>query len=141
MATDAHDSRRKHRRSSSPEDLEKSSKRHKHRHHHSHRHRHRHGSKKRDEEIEFDGETVAAAPSPTLPPNHAPRNHLPDDDVEEGEILEDEPIDGEVGKKQSESDVEPGEIEVTGARDLRSDKKNPVCYGRIGLFICLFVCS
>ncbi|KAI5401537.1 hypothetical protein KIW84_066131 [Lathyrus oleraceus] len=123
MATDGHDSRRKHRRSSSPDDHDKSSKRHKHRHHHSHRHRH--GSKKRDEEIQYDGEIVAAVPSPSPPSDPAPRSHLPDDDVEEGEILDDEPLGGEVGKKQIESDVESGEIEVKGDRDLRSEKKNP----------------
>ncbi|KAL2324073.1 hypothetical protein Fmac_023131 [Flemingia macrophylla] len=115
MATDARDSRRKHHRSSSPEDADRSSKRHKHRHH---SHRHRHGTKKRDEEIEFDDRTIAAPPSPI------PRSHLRDDDVEEGEILEDEALDGEVGKKETESDVEPGEIKVTGDRDVRSDNQN-----------------
>ncbi|WJX15164.1 non-specific serine/threonine protein kinase [Trifolium repens] len=120
MPSDAHDSRRKHRRSSSPDDHDKSSKRHKHRHHH---HRHRHGTKKRDEEIQFDDETVAAVPSQSPPPNPAPRNHLHEDDVEEGEILDDEAF--EVGKKQIESDVEAGEIEVKEDRDLRSDKKIP----------------
>ncbi|KAK7343390.1 hypothetical protein VNO77_12087 [Canavalia gladiata] len=123
MATDARDSRRKHRRSSSPEDIEKSSKRHKHR---RHSHRHRHGSKRRDQEIEYDDGTVAAVPSPTPPPNPGPHSHLPDDDVEEGEILEDEALDGEVAKKQTESDVEPGEIKVTGDRDVQSDKQNLV---------------
>ncbi|XP_027366172.1 serine/threonine-protein kinase prpf4B-like isoform X2 [Abrus precatorius] len=120
MATNACDSRRKHHRSSSPEEMEKSSKRHKHRHH---SHRHRHGSKKREAEIEYDEGTVAAVPSPTPPPNLRPHSHLPDDDVEEGEILEDEAFDGEVGKKQTESDVEPGEIKVTGDRDARSDNR------------------
>ncbi|XP_040869164.1 serine/threonine-protein kinase prpf4B isoform X1 [Glycine max] len=116
MATDARDSRRKYRRSSSPEDVDRSSKRHKHRHH---SHRHRHGSKKRDEEIKFDDRTIGAVPSPT------PHGHLPDDDdVEEGEILEDEALDGEVGKKETESDAEPGEIKVTGDRDVRSDNQN-----------------
>ncbi|CAK8574102.1 unnamed protein product [Lathyrus sativus] len=127
MVTDGYDSRRKHHRSSSPDDHDKSSKRHKHRHHHSHRHRH--GSKKRDEEIQiqYDAEIVAAVPSPSpvSDPAPAPRNHLPDDDVEEGEILDDEPLGGEVGKKQIESDVESGEIEVKGDRDLRSEKKIP----------------
>jgi serine/threonine-protein kinase PRP4 len=124
MATDAHDSRRKHHRSSSPEDVERSSKRHKHRHH---SHRHRHGSKKRDGHTEYDGEIVATVP--------APNSHLPDDDVEEGEILEDQALDGEVGKNQIESDAERGEIEVTGDRDVRFDKKNPVCYYPIRLFV------
>ncbi|XP_058768780.1 uncharacterized protein LOC131642555 [Vicia villosa] len=125
MATDGHDSRRKHHRSSSPDDHDKSSKRHKHRHHHSHRHRH--GSKKRDEEIQYDGEIVAAVPSPSPVSDPASHNHPPDDDVEEGEILDDEPLGGEVGigKKQIESDVESGEIEVKEDRDLRSEKKNP----------------
>ncbi|GAU14849.1 hypothetical protein TSUD_50610 [Trifolium subterraneum] len=108
MPSDAHDSRRKHRRSSSPDDHDKSSKRHKHRHHH---HRHRHGNKKRDEEIQFDDETVATVPSPSPPPIPALRNDLNEDDVEEGEILDDE--------------VEAGEIEVKEDRDLRSDKKIP----------------
>lgn len=122
MATDGHDSRRKHHRSSSPEDLDKSSKRHKHRHHH----RHRHGTKRRDEEIHHDAGIVATIPSPSPPPILAPHSHLPDDDVEEGEILDDETFDGVVGKKQLESDAEPGEIEVKADRDLRSDKKIPV---------------
>ncbi|XP_073223367.1 uncharacterized protein [Cicer arietinum] len=121
MATDGHDSRRKHHRSSSPEDLDKSSKRHKHRHHH----RHRHGTKRRDEEIHHDAGIVATIPSPSPPPILAPHSHLPDDDVEEGEILDDETFDGVVGKKQLESDAEPGEIEVKADRDLRSDKKIP----------------
>ncbi|XP_068491401.1 uncharacterized protein [Phaseolus vulgaris] len=117
MATDARESRHKHRRSSSPEDADRSSKRHKHRHH-RHRHRHRHGSKKRDEDIEFDDRTIAAVPSPT------PHRHLPEDDVEEGEILDDEALDSEVGKKETESDVEPGEIKATGDRDVQSDDRN-----------------
>ncbi|KAK7280498.1 hypothetical protein RJT34_25562 [Clitoria ternatea] len=116
MATDARDSRSKHRRSPSPEDVERSSKRHKHRHHHSHRHSH--GSQKRDqEEIEHDDKTIVAVRSP--------KRHIPDDDVEEGEILEDEALDGEIGKKQTESDFEPGEIKVTEDRDVRSDNRNP----------------
>ena len=132
MATDSHDARRRHRRSTFPEDAERSSKRHKHRHH---SHRHRHGSKKRDEDTEYDGGTVARVPSPAPVPNPAPYSSLPDDDVEEGEILEE----GEIGKKHTESDAEPGEIEVTGDRDVRSDNKNPVCYDRIiYLFIYLF---
>ncbi|KAK7269747.1 hypothetical protein RIF29_22482 [Crotalaria pallida] len=103
----AHDSRRKHHRSPSPDTVvDKSSKRHKHRHHH---HSHRHERKKRDEQSEIDFVTV---PSP-----------IPDD-VEEGEILED---DGEIGTKVTESDAEPGEIEVTEDdrdHDSRSDKRN-----------------
>ncbi|BAT93752.1 hypothetical protein VIGAN_08028100 [Vigna angularis var. angularis] len=116
MATDARDSRHKHRRSPSPEDVDRSSKRHKHRH--RHRHRHRHGSKKRDEDIEFDDRTIAAVPCPT------PHRHVQEDDVEEGEILDDEALDSEVGKKETESDVEPGEIKVTGDRDVQSDNQN-----------------
>ncbi|KAE9618759.1 putative protein kinase CMGC-DYRK-PRP4 family [Lupinus albus] len=109
----AHDSRRNHHRSSSPDNVDKSSKRHKHRHH-SHRHHH---SKKRDEKIENDVETVAVVPSP-IPD---PYSHLTHDDVEEGEILEE---DDDVAKMHSESDAEPDEIEVIGDRDSRSDKKN-----------------
>jgi len=120
MATDARDSRHKHRRSSSPEDVDRSSKRHKHRHH-GHRHRHRHGSKKRDEDIEFDDRTIAAVPSPP------PHRHLPEDDVEEGEILDDEALDSAVGKIETESDVEPGEIKAAGDRDVQSDDRNSVC--------------
>ncbi|MED6206795.1 hypothetical protein PIB30_030112 [Stylosanthes scabra] len=118
MVTDSHDSRRKHRRSSSPDDADRSSKRHKHRHH---THRHRHSTKKRDEDTDYDRGTLATIPSPSPVPNSAPYGSLPDDDVEEGEILEE----GEIGKKQTESDAEPGEIELTGNRDVRSDNKIP----------------
>ncbi|RYR37081.1 hypothetical protein Ahy_A09g042006 isoform C [Arachis hypogaea] len=118
MVTDSHDSRRKHRRSSSPEDADRSSKRHKHRHH---SHRHRHSTKKRDEDTEYDRGTLARIPSPAPVSNSAPYSSLPDDDVEEGEILEE----GEIGKKQTESDAEPGEIELSGNRDSRSDNKIP----------------
>ncbi|CAL0320819.1 unnamed protein product [Lupinus luteus] len=97
----AHDSRRKHHRSSSSDNVDKSSKRHKHRHH-----SHRHGSKKRDEETENDVVTVASVPSPISIPNPA------HDDVEEGEILEDD------------GDAEPGEIEVSGERDQDSRSDN-----------------
>ncbi|XP_019427636.1 PREDICTED: serine/threonine-protein kinase prpf4B-like isoform X3 [Lupinus angustifolius] len=109
----AHDSRRNHHRSSSPDNVDKSSKRHKHRHH-SHRHHH---SKKRDEKIENDVETYVVVPSP-IPDRY---NRLTNDDVEEGEILEE---DDDVTRKHSESEAEPGEIEVIGDRDSRSDKKN-----------------
>ncbi|KAG5020001.1 hypothetical protein JHK87_015856 [Glycine soja] len=81
-------------------------------------------SKKCTEEIKFDDRTIGAIPSPT------PHGHLPDDDnVEEGEILEDEVLDGEVGKQETESDAEPGEIKghltkisVTRNEDIRDDK-------------------
>ncbi|KHN03682.1 hypothetical protein glysoja_041229 [Glycine soja] len=87
-------------------------------------HRHCHESKKCTEEIKFDDRTIGAIPSPT------PHGHLPDDDnVEEGEILEDEVLDGEVGKQETESDAEPGEIKghltkisVTRNEDIRDDK-------------------
>ncbi|KAE9589439.1 hypothetical protein Lal_00000460 [Lupinus albus] len=97
----AHDSRRKHHRSSSSDNVDKSSKRHKHRHH-----SHRHDSKRRDEQTENDVETSVPSPFPISNPAH--------DDVEEGEILEDN------------GDAEPGEIEVSGDRDQdsRSDNKN-----------------
>lgn len=138
MASDAHGSRRKHRRSSSPEEVERSSKRHKHRHHSHRHHRHRHGSKKREEEFELDAETVDKVPSPTLAPNFGPNTRRPDDDVEEGEILEEEGFggrDGEIAKRQTESDAESGEIMVTGDRGIRSDKANLVGYDRIYCFL------
>ncbi|KAE9595747.1 putative protein kinase CMGC-DYRK-PRP4 family [Lupinus albus] len=116
MATDGH----KHRRSISPGDADKSSKRHKHRHHH--RRHHRHGSRKRDEENEYDCETVPAVPSPVPASNSAPNCHVAVDDVEDGEIFEVE--DGDVGKKQIASDSEVGGIDVIGNRDARSDKAN-----------------
>ncbi|XP_054824234.1 uncharacterized protein LOC129322160 [Prosopis cineraria] len=129
MASDAHGSRRKHRRSSSPEEVERSSKRHKHRHHGNRHHRHRHSGRKREEELELDAETVDKVPSPTLAPNFDPKVPRLDDDVEEGEILEEEGSggrDGDVGKKHTESDVESGEIMATGGRGTRSDNSNPV---------------
>ncbi|XP_028768199.1 serine/threonine-protein kinase prpf4B isoform X1 [Neltuma alba] len=125
MASDAHGSRHKHRRSSSPEEVERSSKRHKHRHHGHRHHRHRHASRKHEEEHELDAETVNKVPSPTL----GPESDRPDDDVEEGEILEEEGPggrDGEIGKKHTESDAESGEIMATGGRGIRSDNSNPV---------------
>ncbi|KAK7310038.1 hypothetical protein RJT34_07236 [Clitoria ternatea] len=102
MATDhGHDSRRKHRRSSSLEDPDRSSKRHRHRRHHHH------GSRKHGEESERDD-----VPSP--PRSSGTCRQVPDDDdVEEGEILE---------------EAEPGEIEVTGDRTVRSVNAN------LGLF-------
>ncbi|OIW04666.1 hypothetical protein TanjilG_07801 [Lupinus angustifolius] len=118
MVTDGH----KHRRSISPGNSDKSSKRHKHRHHHRRHHRHRHGSRKRDEENEYDCETVPAVPSPIPATNSAQNRHMPVDDAEEGEILEVE--DGDVRKKQIASYSEAGEIEVIGDRDPRSDKAN-----------------
>ncbi|KAF7827834.1 serine/threonine-protein kinase prpf4B-like isoform X1 [Senna tora] len=129
MASDAHGSRRKHRRSSSPEEVEKSSKRHKHRHHSHRHHRHRHGSKRREEELELDAETVDKVPSPVIAPNFGPNSRGPDDDVEEGEILEEDGVGGqggEIAKKQMESDAESGEIIAAGERGIRSDKANLV---------------
>ncbi|RDY02047.1 Serine/threonine-protein kinase PRP4-like protein, partial [Mucuna pruriens] len=117
MATDAgHDSRRKHRRSSSPEDGDRSSKRHRH-------HRRSHGSRKHDEESERDLEIVPAVPSPTPPRSSGTNCRVPDDDdVEEGEILEED--DGDVAKQHAQSDAEPGEIDVTGDPYVRSDNAN-----------------
>lgn len=139
MASDAHGSRRKHRRSSSPEEVERSSKRHKHRHHSNRHHRHRHGSKKREEEFEHDTETVDKVPSPpTLARNLGPNTRGPDDDVEEGEILEEEGFsggDGEIAKKQAESDAESGEITAPGDRGIQPDKANLVGYDRIYWFL------
>lgn len=62
--------------------------------------------------IKYYGEIVVAVPSSSLPPNHAPHNHILDNDVEEVEIFDEKFLGGEVGKKQMESDVEYGEIEV-----------------------------
>lgn len=125
MASESHDSRRKHRRSSSDDDdeAEKSSKRHKHRHHH-HRHRHRHRSKKHDEESKPEGEDINPTPLP-LPP--VANNSRLEDDVEEGEILEDEGFgDGEIAKKKFESNDGGGKIAAVRVRD-ESDKTNLVC--------------
>ncbi|XP_027360792.1 serine/threonine-protein kinase prpf4B-like isoform X2 [Abrus precatorius] len=107
---DSHNSLRKHRRSSSPEDADRSSKRH-----------HRLRSTKRNVESECDCETAAEAPSPTLSRNSGPSCHVPDDDdVEEGEILEED--DGVTQKQLGESDVAVD-------RDVRSGKAN------LGLFV------
>ncbi|XP_061375079.1 uncharacterized protein LOC133317248 isoform X2 [Gastrolobium bilobum] len=113
MATDyGHDSRCKHRRSSSPEDADRSSKRH--------RHHHGHGSRRRDEDSECDGETVPVVPSATPASNSFPNRHVPvDDDIEEGEIIEEDDCD--VWKQRKESDAEPGDVEVIGDRDVGSD--------------------
>ncbi|CAL1408247.1 unnamed protein product [Linum trigynum] len=87
MATDSDASRRKHRRSPSDDELEKSSKRHKHRHRH---HRH-HRSKKHDEETKsIGGEDAPPAAAASLAIHTAPDCKLADDDVEEGEILDEE---------------------------------------------------
>ncbi|WCJ24560.1 Protein kinase superfamily protein [Euphorbia peplus] len=78
MATDADGSRRKHHRSPSQDDLDKSSKRHKHRHHRHHR---SHRTKiQTDDNIQHAQETLPALPPPPIT----------NDDVEEGEILEEE---------------------------------------------------
>ena len=57
--------------------------------------------------------------------------------MEEGEILEEEGLgghDGKIGKKETESDAESGEIQVT------EDKPNLVCIDRIffNLFLSFF---
>lgn len=121
MASESHDSRRKHRRSSSDDDeAEKSSKRHKHRHHY---HRHRHRSKKHDEESKPEGEDINPTSLPLPLPPVANNSHL-GDDVEEGEILEDEGFGGgEIAKKKFESEDEAGEIAAVHVRD-ESDKPN-----------------
>jgi hypothetical protein len=50
-------------------------------------------------------------PFPCPPPKLVPYSHLPDEHVEEGEILDDEPFNSDIGKKQIESDVDPGKID------------------------------
>ena len=136
MATDAQELRRKHRQSSSPEEVERSSKRHKHRH--RHRHRHLHATGKYDQENKCDAETVDTAHSSNPHPDFFPNDNQPEDDVEEGEILEEDGFpgrSGEIGKKQTESDAESGEIQVTGDRDVQSDEENLVCIDRIFGFV------
>lgn len=126
MASESHDSRRKHRRSlSSDDEAERSSKRHKHRHHHRQHHRHR--SKKNEEESKREGDDVNALHAP---PPMAIYNSRLDDDVEEGEILEEEGFnfgggEHEIADKKSESGDESGEIEAFGVRG--SDRGNLVC--------------
>lgn len=127
MAGDeALDSDRKHRRSSSSDEVaEKSSKRHKHRHHH--RHRHRHSSRKREEESKLVGKDIEA-PQLSVPCPTAASNSRPDDDVEEGEILDEEGGGGDevVAKKKTSSGAESGEIVSIGVGD-QFDKRNLVC--------------
>ena len=140
MASESQDSRRKHRRSSSPdEEAERSSKRHKHRHHH---HRHRHRSKKHAEETKPQGEDINPNPPLPFPVSHVVNKSRLDDDVEEGEILEEEGFGGggedEIAKKKFESDDESGEIVAVRARD-ESDQPNLVCSGcSLILFIVFF---
>ncbi|KAL3578513.1 hypothetical protein D5086_020017 [Populus alba] len=115
MASDSDASRRKHRRYSSDDEAEKSSKRHKHRHHH---HRHRHcRSKKHGEDTKQGGEEIFPA---TLPPPVpvANSNGADNDDVEEGEILEEEGSGG--------VDVEANELheEVPDSQNLGFDKSD-----------------
>ncbi|KAJ4710539.1 hypothetical protein OWV82_016712 [Melia azedarach] len=100
MATDTHQEyRRKHHRSTSDDEPEKSSKRHKHRHH---RHRH-HRTRKHEDETKHGGDDI---------PSHVPANvsSRVDDDVEEGEILD-------------EDNLETKKLESVDADDSR----NPVC--------------
>ena len=135
MASDSVDSHRKHRRrSSSPEEVDRSSKRHKHRHHSHRHHRHRHGTKKRDEERKCDVETVERGH--TRDADLGSDSHRREDEVEEGEILEEEGLgghDGKIGKKETESDAESGEIQVT------EDKPNLVCIDRIFRLFLFFI--
>ncbi|XP_065880455.1 uncharacterized protein [Euphorbia lathyris] len=91
MASDADASRRKHHRSPSVDDVEKSSKRHKHRHHRHHHHR-SHRSKLQTEENKQHAEETLASPPPSIPV--AAHGNRANDDVEEGEILEEESSDG-----------------------------------------------
>lgn len=107
--TQSKDSHRKHRRSTSDDEVEKSSKRHKHRHHH-HRHRH-HRSKKHEDESNHGGEDFALPVSSNPVANNGFRV---DDDVEEGEILEEDNIE------------KPGNLEASDFAD-RTDSRNPVC--------------
>ena len=84
----------------------------------------RHRSRKSDEEIECGCEIAPAVPFPT-PPRNSGTNFrvIDDDDVEEGEIFED---DDDVAKQHAQSEAEPGEIDPTGDRGVRSDNKNLV---------------
>lgn len=92
MASDTDASRRKHRRSPSDDEAEKSSKRHKHRHHRHHHHHRSHRSKKHGEESKQGGDETALPSSPAVPVAFVANNNdrVDDDDVEEGEILEEE---------------------------------------------------
>ncbi|KAK6921760.1 Protein kinase domain [Dillenia turbinata] len=120
MASDKHESKRKHRRSPDNE-LEESSKRHKHhnRHHHRrHRSRHRDETKKREDEIRNEEEDLKREDLPSLPPP-PPVIYRQDYDMEEGEIVEE---DEEFAKKKPDSDVESGEIDSLKA--LANDSDN-----------------
>lgn len=107
MGTDQ-DTQRKHRRSTSDDEAEKSSKRHKHRHHH-HRHRH-HRSRKHEDETSHGGDDVA----PSLPVINSCRI---DDDVEEGEILEEDNFET---KKLDSSEIKADLLDGV-------DSRIPVC--------------
>lgn len=121
MASDGRcDSRRRHRRSSSPsdEEVESISKRHKHRHH-----RHSRSSKKYGDGIKDQGEDTNSPLPPSAPPSVQAPNLRPDDDLEEGEILE------EVG-------FHSDEVKSAGQSKLR----NLVCSVAISPFFIVIFC-
>lgn len=151
MATDSSEpTRRKHHRSSSNDDAEERSKRRKHRHSHKHRHHHRHRSNKDKEgtpvpvseefesektddievekrKFEDNGDESAGSLGEVLVSTGSKLAGL-DYEMEEGEIVDEDGLaafvnDGlEKSKNNLNSDVEFGEIEMTGY-----DDSNMVC--------------
>ncbi|XP_059649397.1 uncharacterized protein LOC132295237 [Cornus florida] len=121
-----HHSRRKHRRSSSADEMEvEPSKSRKHRHH-------RHSSRKHEEEIKHErngARLVEAEDSAALPLVGAisGSKSRPDYEREEGEIVEDDTNVAE--EKRIDSDVESGEIQIKAAV-VRGDSDMGVLEGQ-----------
>ncbi|GAB4828885.1 hypothetical protein Ancab_018545 [Ancistrocladus abbreviatus] len=135
MATDSHDTCRKHRRSLSDDESQEHTKRHKHRHHRHRRHHHRHFSnscsEKRDEDRKEEvearnghemkilevAEEEEVAVKETINPVVVHKARA-DYDMEEGEIIEEEEHcagDVEIVNNIAGCDEESGEIAVIGA--------------------------
>ncbi|XP_042000104.1 serine/threonine-protein kinase prpf4B-like isoform X2 [Salvia splendens] len=133
--------RRKHHRSSSPDDAEEQSKRRKHRHHHRHRHRHRSSKEKAEttklEELEGDRiddtevelmklESTTENGVGSLSEVPVNRNDFSgfDYEMEEGEIVEDDGLvdfvndDSDKFKKNSHLDVGFGDIKKNPQSDV-----------------------
>ncbi|XP_075507038.1 uncharacterized protein LOC142543572 isoform X1 [Primulina tabacum] len=139
MATDSEPTRRKHHRSSSPDNADEHSKRRKHRHH-RHRH-HRHKSKQDNEEVPNDELVVGRIENDEVEDRKLGNSEDEsgavgdvvvsngfrfigvDYEMEEGEIVEDDDLGSyvhgefEKSKKNLDSDLESGEIKTLQDND------------------------